>query len=75
MKIRGFRIELSEIESEIRNIESVRDCAVIAREDGSGEKALYAYIVSNEELSVTGIRDMLSLVLPEYMIPAYMMQI
>ena len=75
VKIRGFRIELGEIESQIRNIEKVKDCAVIAREDTNGEKALCAYIVSDEEISVTEIRDTLGSVLPEYMIPAYMTQI
>jgi amino acid adenylation domain-containing protein len=75
VKIRGFRIELGEIESSIRNIEKVKDCAVIAREDKNGEKAIYAYIVSEEEISVTEIRDTLGLTLPEYMIPSYMTQI
>ena len=75
VKIRGFRIELGEIESSIRKIEKVKDCAVIAREDKSGEKAIYAYLVSDEEISVTDIRDTLGLTLPEYMIPAYITQI
>ena len=75
VKIRGFRIELGEIESVIRGLEEVKDCAVIARNDVSGEKAIYAYIVSDEEVSVSSVRDRLGKVLPEYMIPAYMGQI
>jgi bacitracin synthase 3 len=75
VKIRGFRIELGEIESRIREITGINDCAVIAREDASGEKAIYAYIVSEEEISVPSIRDTLGKSLPEYMIPAYMAQI
>ena len=75
VKIRGFRIELGEIENSIRKIEAVKDCAVIAREDASGDKAIYAYIVSDEKVSVSEIRDTLGQTLPEYMIPAYMMQI
>jgi acyl-CoA synthetase (AMP-forming)/AMP-acid ligase II len=75
VKIRGFRIELGEIESRIREIEGIKDCAVIAREDSTGDKAIYAYYTSDAEVSVSEIRDRLSESLPEYMVPAYMMQI
>ena len=75
VKIRGFRIELGEIESKIREIEGIKDCAVIARNDASGDKAIYAYYTSDTEVSVSKIRDTLSESLPGYMIPAYMMQI
>ncbi len=75
VKIRGFRIELGEIESRIRTIENIKDCAVIARADSTGDKAIYAYYTSDIEESVSKIRDRLSESLPEYMIPAYMMQI
>ena len=75
VKIRGFRIELGEIESCIRSIWSVKDCAVIARADAHGEKAIYAYVVSEEGIGVTGIRDRLAQLLPEYMIPAYITEI
>ncbi|MBO7564183.1 MAG: amino acid adenylation domain-containing protein, partial [Clostridiales bacterium] len=75
VKIRGFRIELGEIESRIRELDGVTDCAVIAREDRSGEKAIYAYYVSDEELSVSEIRDELGKTMPDYMIPTYLMRI
>ncbi|MBQ3757775.1 MAG: amino acid adenylation domain-containing protein, partial [Oscillospiraceae bacterium] len=75
VKIRGYRIEIKEIEKAIIKIESVRDCAVIVRTDANGEKALYAYVVSDEEVSISAIRDTLAQTLPEYMIPAYMTQI
>ncbi len=75
VKIRGFRIELGEIESRIREIEHIKDCAVIARNDSTGDKAICAYYVSNSEISVSEIRDKLVQVLPYYMIPAYMMRI
>ena len=75
VKIRGFRIELGEIESRIREIENIKDCAVIARADSTGDKAIYAYYTSDNEVSVSEIRDRLSESLPEYMVPAYMMQI
>ncbi len=75
VKLRGFRIEPGEIESKIREIDAVRDCVVIARDDAAGDKAIYAYYVGSEEISVSDVRTALRKSLPEYMIPAYMMQI
>ncbi|MEE1057609.1 MAG: amino acid adenylation domain-containing protein, partial [Acutalibacteraceae bacterium] len=75
VKIRGFRIELGEIESKIRDIESVKECAVIARTDKNGDKAIYAYYTGDKEIDISEIRNSLSQSLPEYMIPSYMMQI
>ncbi|MBQ3757689.1 MAG: amino acid adenylation domain-containing protein, partial [Oscillospiraceae bacterium] len=75
VKIRGYRIELGEIETCIRNIEGIKDCAVIVRTDANGEKALYAYVVGDKEISIPEIRDTLAQTLPDYMIPAYMTQI
>jgi len=75
VKIRGFRIELGEIDNAIRKIESIKDVAVIVRNDNTGEKAIYAYVVSGDGVSSSFIRDKLSKVLPYYMIPSYIMQI
>ncbi len=75
IKIRGFRIELSEIENVIRRMIKIKDAVVIARVDSRGDKAIHAYIVSEEEVSISSTRDMLRALLPEYMIPTYMMQI
>ena len=74
VKIRGHRIELGEIESRIREIKEVKECAVITKEDSSGEKAIYAYYTGGG-IQVSEIRERLSEVLPEYMIPAYMREI
>ncbi|MBQ6181188.1 MAG: amino acid adenylation domain-containing protein, partial [Ruminococcus sp.] len=75
VKIRGFRIELGEIESRIREIENINDCAVIAKEDASGDKAIYAYYTSERNVDISDVRNRLAESLPEYMVPAYMMQI
>ncbi|MBQ1467882.1 MAG: AMP-binding protein, partial [Solobacterium sp.] len=75
VKIRGFRIELGEIESRIREIKEVKDCAVIVRTDSNGDKELYAYVVGDEEISPSMVRDELAKNLPDYMIPSYLMQI
>lgn len=45
VKIRGHRVELGEIETVARQHPAVRDVAVIAHDDPSGEKRLVAYVV------------------------------
>jgi len=75
VKIRGMRIELGEIESQIRSFEHIEEVAVIAREDASGDKSLYAYFTAPMKMEIEGIRSHLSKFLPSYMVPSYMMQI
>ena len=75
VKIRGTRIELGEIDAVLREIPGVKDCAVIAREDGSGQKELFAFVTSEETLDLHRVRQMMSAFLPESMLPAYFAQI
>ena len=76
VKIRGFRIELGEIESKIAEIDGVKEVTVVAKDDYEGEKNIYAYYVGEDsKVTASIIRDSLRVSLPEYMIPAYMMQI
>ncbi len=72
VKIRGFRIELSEIEAAVGSINTIREVAVIAREDIPGVKYLAAYIVPGEGIQPTSIelKSELKQTLPDYMIPA-----
>jgi amino acid adenylation domain-containing protein len=72
VKIRGFRIETGEIESVLVRHESVRACAVIARDDGiGGEARLVAYVVSTgAPVSQATLRAHLAATLPDYMIPS-----
>lgn len=69
VKIRGFRIEIGEIEQQLLQHDSVKDCVVIAREDQHGAAYLCAYVVAPEACTARELTDFLSVRLPEYMIP------
>ncbi|HXQ73509.1 MAG TPA: amino acid adenylation domain-containing protein, partial [Pyrinomonadaceae bacterium] len=71
IKLRGLRIEPAEIEAALLAHESVREAAVIARDDGSGQR-LVAYLVGTPEGVPTApeLREHLRHTLPEYLVPA-----
>jgi amino acid adenylation domain-containing protein len=77
VKIRGFRIELGEIEAVLLQHPAVSEAAVIAREDGPGDKYLAAYWVSNQSsvLDMDVLQDFLKARLPDYMIPTVLMEL
>lgn len=75
VKIRGFRVEIGEIENCIHSFDNVKDCAVITRDDEQGEKNLYAYFVASRKIDISFIRQELKKRLPDYMVPAYIMQL
>ncbi len=77
VKIRGFRIELGEIESVLKQHEAISDCAVIAKDEPSGEKRLLAFVVSNQVGSIDEVKlaALLKEKLPDYMIPAAFIQL
>ncbi|MEF7638805.1 AMP-binding enzyme, partial [Bacillus thuringiensis] len=75
VKIRGFRIELGEIENVIRKVEGITDTAVVVKEDQNGELAISAYVTAESEYSMNDLKEVIRKELPEYMVPAYMMQI
>ncbi|WP_420129475.1 amino acid adenylation domain-containing protein [Longimicrobium sp.] len=68
VKVRGFRIELGEIEAALRQAHGVTDCAVVAREHGTGDRRLVAYLVGNADTEA--LRNDLRRSLPEYMVPS-----
>lgn len=71
VKIRGYRIEIGEIEAALQHIDGVRAGAVMVREDQPGQKRLVAYyVLDNTTLTARSLREQLSKVLPEFMVPA-----
>jgi amino acid adenylation domain-containing protein len=71
VKIRGYRIELNEVVSALRRHSAIRETAVIAAENATGEKQLIAYIVPRAgSPSIGELRDFLAEELPDYMLPA-----
>jgi bacitracin synthase 3 len=74
VKIRGYRIELDEITGQLLNHPDIRNAVVIAIEK-EGEKFLSAYYVSDIQLQETEIRNYLTGLLPEYMVPSCFIQL
>ena len=69
VKLRGFRIELGEIEAVLASHESVREAAVVVKEDKNGDKRLVAYVACGIETTSKTLRSFLAERLPEYMLP------
>ncbi|QOS98553.1 amino acid adenylation domain-containing protein [Brevibacterium sp. JNUCC-42] len=75
VKIRGYRIELGEIESRLLKHPSIKEAAVMAKEDGAGEKYLCAYFTASEQITIFQLREHVSKELPSYMVPAIFLQL
>ncbi|WP_260115444.1 non-ribosomal peptide synthetase [Paenibacillus hexagrammi] len=75
VKIRGYRIELGEIESRLLAVDGIREAAVIAKEDNTGQSHLCAYYTGDRPIRPGELRSILSHTLPSYMLPSYMIQL
>ena len=77
VKVRGFRVEPGEIESRLAAYAPVRQAVVVARATGAADKQLVAYVVleENETLDQARLLHHLAGHLPDYMIPAAVIQL
>ena len=75
VKIRGFRIEPGEIEAVLSEHEAVKETAVLAKADPSGNKRLVAYVVAQPGQTADSLTlgNFLKNRLPEYMVPSLVM--
>ncbi|HYG65957.1 MAG TPA: amino acid adenylation domain-containing protein [Thermoanaerobaculia bacterium] len=74
VKIRGFRIELGEIEEALLAHDQIREAVVLVRPvagsgEGSQERRLVAYVVSETGEEPADLRGFLGQRLPDYMVP------
>ncbi|HEX8393612.1 MAG TPA: amino acid adenylation domain-containing protein [Longimicrobium sp.] len=70
VKVRGFRIELGEVEARLAEHPGVREAAVLARPDATGENRLIAWYTGGETVEAAALRAHLAERLPDYMVPA-----
>jgi len=75
VKIRGFRIEPGEIESQLLKTTMINQAVVISKTDKSGINYLCAFIVSDKKTDILGIKKQLLRVLPDYMVPTFIVQL
>jgi len=75
VKIRGFRIELGEIENSLLQHEDIKETIVVVKENKENEKYICAFVVSEREISDLNLKGYLKESLPEYMVPAYFVQL
>ncbi|HLP59166.1 MAG TPA: condensation domain-containing protein, partial [Candidatus Deferrimicrobium sp.] len=78
VKVRGYRIEAGEIEKCLLAHDEVNDAVVILKNDENNDRYLCAFLVGTSNLlsgGVSALKEFLSRSLPDYMIPAYFIQI
>ncbi|QDF36235.1 non-ribosomal peptide synthetase [Bradyrhizobium symbiodeficiens] len=76
IKVRGFRIETGEIELTLRKHPAVTEAVVVARELTADDNRLIAYVVCrDEEPTASELRGHLRTYLPDYMIPALIVNV
>ncbi|MDM9630299.1 polyketide synthase [Robiginitalea aurantiaca] len=76
VKISGHRIELAEVELAINSLEGIRQTVVVASNHLGGQTQLVAYMESSKkDFDIAGIRQKVSMLLPDYMVPSYYMRV
>ncbi|MGJ4925638.1 non-ribosomal peptide synthase/polyketide synthase [Bradyrhizobium sp. HKCCYLS2038] len=69
VKVRGFRIELGEIEARLLQQPGVGTAVVVISEFGAGRQ-LVGYVSGDTALDGAALREALSALLPDYMVPS-----
>lgn len=77
IKVRGYRVEPGEISAALDRHPAIESSVVIARQDGSQEPRLVAYVVlkQNSNVGADEVRKLVSDHLPEYMVPGTFVRI
>lgn len=72
LKIGGFRIEAGEVEAALNAHPDIAESAVMAQDDGHGNRRLAAYLVLKQDATadIGALREALKARLPHYMVPA-----
>jgi acyl-coenzyme A synthetase/AMP-(fatty) acid ligase len=69
VKVRGFRIEIGEVENALLRVPGVRDGAVVVAERPDRSRYLVAFCAGPRPLDGEAVREELTGLLPEYMVP------
>ena len=75
LKVRGFRVEPGEIETAMLRTAPLEKAVVTGFEDRSGRTRLYACYTAASPVDPRRVREGLTVVLPDYMMPAFMEQL
>ncbi|MFC0514086.1 amino acid adenylation domain-containing protein [Mucilaginibacter angelicae] len=75
VKIRGYRVEPGEISRILEQSKLVNQAVVMARRDKQGNNQLVGYVVALGEFDRPAIIGWLKEQLPEYMVPAYLIEL
>jgi amino acid adenylation domain-containing protein len=72
IKVRGYRVESKEVEMALLQHDAIKEAAVIAQEDKSGNQILVAFVVgmNGRGPGSSELRRHLQEMLPEYMVPS-----
>ncbi|MFN3274063.1 MAG: MupA/Atu3671 family FMN-dependent luciferase-like monooxygenase [Paracoccus sp. (in: a-proteobacteria)] len=69
VKLRGYRIELGEIEARLARLPGIREVAVVAQDQGQGDRQLIGFVTGDAGLDPAALRAALSRDLPDFMVP------
>lgn len=71
VKIRGFRVEIGEIETKLLHHPNINKCVVLAKKNGDFDSYLIAYVVTDKKIASADLKEYISKLLPEYMVPSF----